>query len=294
MHIVLTNDDGIYRYESRLLPLAEALAAFARVTVVVPSRDRSGCTHYNSLGEHQRTLESRRVYLAEATDERRRIEIHSVEGFPADCVALALRGMFREEAPDLLISGLNGGPNLGASWIASGTVGAARMAAHMGVPAIAVSGVNYELEGSVEAIAHWLARLARSPRVLEQQPGHFLTVGIPRRPAAEIQGIRVARRSPRLGVFYLEQGPPFHTLALTRSYRKSSGRQGSGDGAGASERSVWLLQPPKIIDEPPPGSDVDLYRQGFIVVTPMVANEDVHGLIDDAESWVGELPDWSI
>lgn len=275
MRIVLTNDDGIEDYQRRLLPLARPLATFAEVTVVVSSRDRSGSSHFTSLGSRKRALESCLRHVCPQTEDTRRIEVHEVEGYPADCVLLAVRGILRHQPPDLVISGLNGGPNLGISWLHSGTVGAARMAACYGIPALAVSGVDFGHDGAVENIAEWLARLARSPVVKDLEPGQYLTVGIPKADPHSIRGIRIARRSPALGAVYLER---------TQDPRRLN--------AGAPERTVWLSQPPEEMADPPPGTDLDLYRQGYIVLTPMRADEHDDRVLEAWKTGPLDIPAW--
>lgn len=138
LRIVITNDDGVEDLEDRLYPLAKALMPFAETYIVIPSQDRSGSTHFTSIGKHKRALESELLYVKEKTEETERLEIHAVMGCPADCVSLAVGGILRDNPPDLVISGINGGANLGDAWLGSGTIGAARMAAFYGIPAIAV------------------------------------------------------------------------------------------------------------------------------------------------------------
>ena len=157
LRIVITNDDGVEELEDRVAPLARALAAFAEVYVVIPAQNRSGTTHHMSLSMGKRSLESELVWSGRFDEGGRRVEVHVVDGYPADCVALALGGILRDEPPDLVISGPNGGPNLGPSWFGSGTIGAARIAAVFGIPAIAISGLDDSEEEAVQALAAWVA-----------------------------------------------------------------------------------------------------------------------------------------
>jgi len=100
----------------------------------------------------------------------------------------------RENLPDLVISGINGDPNLGIDWLFSGTIGAARIAAFVGLPSIAISGLDDNMPGAVEAAAQWVVRLAQSPIVRQLQSFQYLTVSIPRIMPSEIKGIKVAKR----------------------------------------------------------------------------------------------------
>jgi len=93
LRIVVTNDDGVEELEDRVVPLARALAAFADVYVVIPARNRSGTTHHMSLSMGRRALESELVWSGALEEGGGEVEVHVVEGYPADCVALALGGI---------------------------------------------------------------------------------------------------------------------------------------------------------------------------------------------------------
>ena len=272
--IILTNDDGVEDLEDRLIPLASALASFAEVYVVVSSRDRSGSTNYSSIGKEQRTLESELIYTQEKSREKQRVEVHVVEGFPADCVALAVNGLLRGSPPDLVISGINGGPNLGDSWIGSGTIGAARMAAFYGVPALAVSGINDKLEGAVEAVTGWIAKLVQSKVVQDLEPGQYLTIGLPRVEPSMIKGIRIAKRAPSIGVGYFE------------SVGEVLGEEG--------RRTIWLAKPAPNLNPTPDGSDIALYAEGYIIITPMRIDEHDNAMLEYLKTHAEILPTWPI
>jgi 5'-nucleotidase len=271
LRIVITNDDGVEDLEDRLVPLAETLIPFAETYIVIPSQDRSGSGHFTSIGKYKRALESQLIYVKEKTEQTERLEIHAVMGYPADCVSLAVRGILRDKPPDLVISGINGGANLGDAWIGSGTIGAARMAAFYGIPAIAFSGIDDDLEGAVEAITSWIAKLACSPLVLELEPGQYLTVGLPRLDPAKIRGIRIAPRAPSLRIGYFER---------TQGLR------------GEENRSVWLAQMPSEMAAPPAGTDMDLYEENYIIITPMRVDEHDYPMLQKLESNLAKLPAW--
>ena len=123
MRILLSNDDG---YQARgLRTLAEHLGSIADVIVVAPDRNRSGAS--NSL-----TLETP-LRVERASDN-----VYYVNGTPTDCVHIAITGLL-EEPPDVLISGINHGENLGDDVLYSGTVAAAMEGRFLGIPSIAVS-----------------------------------------------------------------------------------------------------------------------------------------------------------
>lgn len=196
MRVLITNDNGID--DPKIVALARAFAEHAETWVVAPSGDRSGSGSYLSL-MNQGFLTVEREDLGSG------IEAFSVDGFPADCVLLALAGPMRSNLPDLVISGVNGGVNAGSDWMFSGTIGAARVAALAGIPALAVSGLDDDLPGSVEAAVNWVVALARSSAVENLEPLQYLTVSLPRTSPDSIRGVRVADRAPPLAAPKLQQ-----------------------------------------------------------------------------------------
>ncbi|UCG28979.1 MAG: 5'/3'-nucleotidase SurE, partial [Bacteroidales bacterium] len=151
-HILITNDDGIGDSD-RLLALATSVKKAARrVSVVVPAYDRSGTSNQLTYGKYQSTLEVACIY----NDKENSIAAYIIPGNPGDCVILGLNGLFAGDRPDLVLSGINGGPNIGPDWFGSGTVGAARMAAFMGVKGIALSGFDDDDERSFSVIPEWI------------------------------------------------------------------------------------------------------------------------------------------
>jgi len=180
MRILLSNDDGYFA--PGLQALAGALAEVGSVTVVAPERDRSGAS--NSL-----TLD-RPLSLRKAASG-----FHYVNGTPTDCVHLAVTGML-EELPDMVVSGINHGANMGDDTIYSGTVAAATEGFLLGVPAIAISLVA---KGALDFSA--AARIARElveryQRDPVRQPT-LLNVNVPDLPFDQLKGIRVTRLGKR-------------------------------------------------------------------------------------------------
>jgi 5'-nucleotidase len=116
--VLITNDNGIE--DVKIVELARAFSEIAETYVVAPLEDRSGSTHYL-------TVTQRGSFRVERRQIGKGIHAYAVDGFPADCVVLALTGIMKDSPPDLVISGINGGPNLGKDWLFSGTIGAARV-----------------------------------------------------------------------------------------------------------------------------------------------------------------------
>jgi 5'-nucleotidase len=180
MRILISNDDGYFA--PGLACLAEHLAKVADVVVVAPERDRSGAS--NSL-----TLD-RPLKLRRATNG-----FYYVNGTPTDCVHLAVTGML-DQQPDMVVSGINAGANMGDDTIYSGTVAAATEGFLLGIPSIAVSLVGPEF-ANYETAAKIAAELVQ--RFAKQQHSHpwLLNVNVPDVPHDRLQGIAVTRLGKR-------------------------------------------------------------------------------------------------
>ncbi len=186
MQILLTNDDGIYAPGIQIL--YGALCSVHRVTVIAPDRERSAVGHGITL--HQ-PLRANRVAL------NAHYSGYAVNGTPADCVKLGIYEILPQR-PDLVISGINPGANVGINVNYSGTVAAAKEAALFGLPALAVS-IHSRDGRHFNDAARCVTTLAET--VLRQglPKGTFLNVNIPDIPYKEIAGIRVSRQGN--GVF---------------------------------------------------------------------------------------------
>lgn len=258
--VLITNDNGLA--DGKIVALARAFAPHAETWVVAPSENRSGSTHYLSvtrLGELR--VESRDLGPA--------IRAFAVDGFPADAVLLALYGLMRDHRPDLVISGINGGPNLAHDWLGSGTIGAARIAAYLGIPAIAVSGLDDDIPGAVAAATDWIVRLAQSRVVMSLEAGQYLTVSMPRVAPSDIQGVQVSRRAAlRVDVAFEADEP-----------------------VGTNSSRTWRIRVTQKASPPAPNTDQAYYDAGFIVVVPMRADEHDDALLRDLRS-TPALPPW--
>jgi 5'-nucleotidase len=161
-----------------LAALAQAVEGLGDVTVVAPERNRSGAS--NSL-----TLD-RPLHLKQASNG-----FHYVNGTPTDCVHLAVTGMFEHE-PDMVLSGINWGPNMGDDTIYSGTVAAAMEGYLLGVPAVAFSLASFD--GKHFDTAGRVAReLTQRFRTQSFGAPVLLNVNVPDVPYEHIKGMRVTR-----------------------------------------------------------------------------------------------------
>ncbi len=181
MQILLSNDDGYFA--PGLAVLAATLSQHGHeITVVAPERDRSGAS--NSL-----TLD--RPLMVRKTPSG----FHYVNGTPTDCVHLAVTGLL-PGLPDMVISGINHGANMGDDTVYSGTVAAATEGFLLGIPSVAVSLANIQQENfqaAADFVAGLAARFAADP-----VPEHvLLNVNVPDLPADQIQGVEVTRLGRR-------------------------------------------------------------------------------------------------
>ncbi|MDR2789188.1 MAG: 5'/3'-nucleotidase SurE [Candidatus Accumulibacter sp.] len=179
MRILLSNDDGYF--SPGIEHLARALSSIAEITVVAPERDRSGAS--NSL-----TLD-RPLSLRQSANG-----FYYVNGTPTDCVHLAVTGML-DEMPDMVVSGINNGANMGDDTIYSGTVAAATEGYLLGISSVAVSlcskaGVHYETAARVAL------EVVRMVRQRETEPV-LLNVNVPDIPFDALKGWTVTRLGKR-------------------------------------------------------------------------------------------------
>ena len=210
MRLVLTNDDGIYA--PGIAALREALAPLGDLTVVAPDMEQSGVAHSVTLAH---PLRLRKVQQGE------QFLGYAVNGAPADCVKLAFYEIL-DEPPDLIVSGINLGANVGINALYSGTVAAAVEGAILGIPSMAVS--IDSLEASDFSVAAETARRLVEKMLEADLPKRtILNVNVPALPREQIRGLRVTRQSqagyleefvkrdhPRGGVYYWIMGEIEH------------------------------------------------------------------------------------
>lgn len=186
LSILITNDDGIE--SSGIAALAAALAPLGAVTVAAPDRGRSGSSHG--------VTSDRPIAVRES--ERAGQRWIAIDALPATCVRLAVEELLPLK-PDIVLSGINHGENLGTVTFYSATVGAAREAAFLGLPAIAVNLVSskgMDFAGAAAVVADIVRALGRNgvPR------GAFLNINVPPLPRAELRGVRVTHQDTRAPV----------------------------------------------------------------------------------------------
>ncbi len=179
--VLLVNDDGFYAPGIRLLEqVAEALAD--EVWIVAPATDKSGVSNSVSLREPVRI---------EPQGDRR----YAIHGTPADCVTIAVRHLMKESLPDLVLSGINSGSNIGFETTLSGTVGAAITGVLLGIPSIALSQDKLQ-----DAVPNWTCAETFCLPVLQMLTkaglprGCCLSVNFPDLPVNQVKGMKVTQQ----------------------------------------------------------------------------------------------------
>ncbi len=244
MNILVTNDDGIF---SPALPaLRAALAPLGRVMIVAPDRDQSATSHSLTLHRPFRI-------------QRRETDVYSVDGTPTDCVVCAWYGLL-DATPDLVVSGINHGPNMGEDVFYSGTVAAAIEGTIQGAPSIAASLVTRQLTDFAEPAA-FIGRLAREVAERGLPRRRLLNVNMPFRPWSEIAGVQLTRLGSRR----------YHDTLVRKVDPR--GREYFWIGGQDAE---W---------ESIPGSDFRAVHEGFVSVTPLSLELTDDGALGELESW---------
>lgn len=202
MRILLTNDDGIY--SDGIQALRKRLEDEHEIFLFAPDRERSATGHAITLHHPLRAKEM--------SFDDGKAKCWAIDGTPSDCVKLGIEGIM-VQAPDLVISGINKGPNLGTDVLYSGTVSAALEGMMMGVPALATSLCGYD-ELNFTYAADFVARVVKWLETKPLKVG-LLNLNIPAIPEEEMQGVAITklgkrtyqnafekRTDPRGGVYY--------------------------------------------------------------------------------------------
>lgn len=180
MRILVSNDDGYFAPGITLL--AEALRQLGEVTVVAPERDRSGASNSLTLDRPLTVRRSPNGYF-------------SVNGTPTDCVHIAVTGLL-DFTPDLVVSGVNLGANMGDDTIYSGTVAAAAEGYLLGIPSVAISLTSKTGQHFESAIGIALQLVERIGRAPFREPV-LLNVNVPDVPAGQLAGMEITRLGRR-------------------------------------------------------------------------------------------------
>lgn len=249
MHILVSNDDGYLA--QGLNSLVEQLKTIARVTVVAPQFDRSGAS--NSL-----TLD--RPLFPETSDKG----YISINGTPTDCVHIAITALLADDPPDIVVSGINHGPNLGDDILYSGTVAAATEGRFLGLPAIAVSLGSYEgthFSTAARVVVQIIQQLQTKPLPADT----ILNVNVPDIDYAEInsfQATRLGKRHPA---------------------------EPAIEAIDPRNRKVYWLGPIAKEEDAGPGTDFFALNQNKVSVTPIKIDLTNYEMLKSVEQWLTAL-----
>ena len=256
MRILLTNDDGIHT------PGLKILEAIARnfsddIWIVAPMEEQSGAGHSLTL--------SRPLRLRQHGEKH-----YSVSGTPTDAVMMAIGHLMKHERPDLVLSGVNRGANLGDDVTYSGTVSAAMEGAISGVRSIALSQV-YATEGSgddipFEAAAVWGERVVRALLSVPDTAKTLVNVNFPALPAEQIKGMKVARQG-------------FYDVDRTRIVKATDPRGYDYFWFGLHHSDAFGQE-----------SDLSAIAEGYISVTPLHFDLTHDASLASLESAVANIP----
>ncbi len=248
-HILITNDDGID--SDALPPLSEALSALGDVDIIVPERNWSGASHSITLF---------RPLRVRATKLRNGHAAFMTDGSPTDCVRLAVLG-FLKHRPDIVVSGINRGANMGDDITYSGTVAAAMEGLLSNIPSVAISIGAFGGDIDYGPATSFAALLARNILDRGLAPDTLLNVNVPPLPRAKIAGVEVTR----LG---------------KRTYRDQLVERLDPYG-----NPYYWVGGPAVSEEAEAGTDVAAMRAGKISVTPIALDLTNHALLEELARW---------
>ena len=248
MEFLISNDDGIEAIGIRVL--ADSMRGLGGMTIVAPDKNCSGASNSLTLDAPIRITEME-------------TGVYRVSGTPTDCVHVALTGLLAED-PDIVVSGINAGANLGDDVIYSGTVAAAMEGRFLGFPALAVSLVlgedtkSHYYDTAGEAARRLVIQLQRDPLPADT----ILNVNVPDCPWSEIRGFEVTRLGHR------------HRAEPVVKTMDPRGREMYWIGPAGAEQDAG------------PGTDFDAIRRKFISVTPIHVDLTRYQALDKVAGWV--------
>ncbi|MBC8446924.1 MAG: 5'/3'-nucleotidase SurE [Chloroflexi bacterium] len=247
--ILVTNDDGVQA--PGLLALKQALETIGEVTVIAPERGWSAAGHTKTMHKPLR------VWPVSLADDSL---AYATSGTPSDCVGLAVLEAIPVQ-PDLVVSGINRGANLGYDITYSGTVAAAMEAVVAGLPALAVSLDTYAEDADYRLAAQVAARLAAQVLQRGLPPNTLLNLNVPNLPPGEIKGVCITRLGRRV----------YRDVLIVRD-----------DPRG--QPYYWIGgDPPDGVPED--GTDVGALAQGYVSVTPLTMDMTAYSLLGELQEW---------
>jgi len=231
MRVFITNDDGIEA--EGINALIEEMKKIAEICVIAPDRQRSAISHCITFFE---PLRLKKI----SSNEKH--EIYSSSGTPADCVFLGIKHVLKDRKPDLIISGINHGANLGDDINYSGTAAAAREGTFMGIPSFAISLCRIEPEGDFRFAAKFAGKLAKKIMKYKLPSGMFLNVNIPDGQEKEITGVSLTVQGRSKYKSWIEeiQDPRKRTMYWINSEFPSGDTDVNSDFKAMREKKVSI------------------------------------------------------
>lgn len=247
MHILLSNDDGYLA--TGLSVLANALAKYAKISVVAPDKNRSAASNSLTLEMPLRALKSENGFIR-------------VDGTPTDCVHLAITGLLQQE-PDMVFAGINHGANLGDDVLYSGTVAAATEGRFLGLPAVAISLACSDpkhFETAAEVAVFLFKKIIENPLPKDT----LLNVNVPDIPFSQLQGYQ----STRLGQRHRAE-----------PVIKSTDPRG---------RDIYWVGPPGKEQDAGEGTDFYAIKHNYVSITPLQLDLTRYERMNDIEQWLSQ------
>ncbi len=246
MNILVSNDDG---YQAQgIRALAAGLKEIAEISVVAPDRNRSGASNSLTLDNPVRAFQADNGFIG-------------VDGTPTDCVHLAITGLLDEE-PDMVVSGINHGANMGDDVLYSGTVAAAMEGRFLGLPAIAVSLVCDQKPRHFDTAARVIVELIQHMKMQPLAPDTILNVNVPDLPYDSLTGMEVTRLGHR------HKSEPVIEMSDPRG------------------RSVYWVGPCGAEADAGEGTDFNAIRAARVSITPIHTDLTRFSALDDTRAWL--------
>ncbi|MEW6008163.1 MAG: 5'/3'-nucleotidase SurE [Candidatus Omnitrophota bacterium] len=248
MNILLTNDDGIN--SEGILALYESVKKLGKVTIVAPDTERSAVGHAITLSDPLRV---------KAIKKNGKFFGYATTGTPADCVKLAIRAILKDK-PDVVVSGINLGPNTGFSILYSGTVSGATEGAILGIPSFAISLATFENPDYTFA-AEFAKKVTQLLSKKGIPKGTLLNVNIPAVNKKNIKGVKIVRQTK---------------VAIKERFDKR---------VDPRKHIYYWLTGEVIESDGKKDADIEAIRHNYVSITPIHCDMTNYDFMDELKRW---------